>query len=109
MNNKKIIKNGLNFGIGMTVFFILQNLLINENHTTNQVLKSIITGIAAGLLSGVLFGWLIGFFIKSKVVTQSTMIDIDPDEKIVFETPANHFKGIEGVGGKLYLTTKRLI
>ncbi|MGZ5283455.1 MAG: GRAM domain-containing protein, partial [Bacteroidia bacterium] len=32
-----------------------------------------------------------------------------PGENIVFETPANHFKGIEAVGGSLYLTSKRLV
>lgn len=42
-------------------------------------------------------------------MSQTTKIDIDPDENIMFETPANHFKGIEGVGGRLYLTNRRLI
>ncbi|ANE53547.1 hypothetical protein SY85_16480 [Flavisolibacter tropicus] len=28
---------------------------------------------------------------------------------MLFETGANHFKGAEGVGGKLYLTNKRLV
>lgn len=50
-----------------------------------------------------------GLFAKSKFVSQTTKIDIDPDENIMFETPANHFKGIEGVGGRLYLTNRRLI
>lgn len=30
-------------------------------------------------------------------------------ETIVFETGANHFKGVEAVVGKLYLTNKRLV
>lgn len=42
-------------------------------------------------------------------MTQATKIVTGPDENILFETPANHFKGIEGVGGKLYLTNKRLV
>lgn len=36
-------------------------------------------------------------------------IDTQADETILFDTGANHFKGAEGVGGKLYLTTKRLV
>lgn len=32
----------------------------------------------------------------------------DDDEPIVLEGPANHFKRIEGVGGKLFLTDTRL-
>jgi hypothetical protein len=30
------------------------------------------------------------------------------DENIVKQGPANHFKGIEGVGGKLFLTNRRI-
>jgi hypothetical protein len=32
----------------------------------------------------------------------------DADETVLRHGPANHFKGIEGVGGKLFLTNKRL-
>lgn len=48
-------------------------------------------------------------FANSKFVTQAIKIDTEADENILFETGANHFKGIEGVGGKLYLTNKRLV
>src|SRR5205814_4334021 len=100
---------GLSFGIGMTIFFILQDLFTNDHPTTNRIIKSIIAGLVTGAISGVLFGWLIGLFAKSKFVAQTTKIDTDPDESILFHTPANHFKGMEGVGGKLYLTDKRLM
>lgn len=93
----------------MTVFFILQNLLTSENHTTNQVIKSIVIGLVTGVLSGVLFGSLTGLFSNSKFVTKATKIETGPDENVLFETPANHCKGIEAVGGKLYLTNKRLV
>ena len=109
MNNKNRFRAGLSFGIAMTVFFIFQNLLSGDNQTSNQIIKSIVVGLIAGAISGVLFGWLIGLFAKSKFVTQTTKIETEPDEHILFETPANHFKKIEGVGGKLYLTNKRLI
>jgi len=109
MNKKNRFRAGLSFGIGMTVFFILQNLVTNDNQTTNQVLKSIVAGLVAGAIAGVLFGWLIGLFSKSKFVSQTTRIDTEQGENILFETPANHFKGIEGVGGKLFLTDKRIV
>jgi hypothetical protein len=41
-------------------------------------------------------------------VKSATKIETDADEIIFFEGPANHFKGVEAVGGKLYLTNKRL-
>jgi hypothetical protein len=109
MNTRNRFRAGLIFGIGMTVFFILRDLLINDNQTSNEIMKHVVPGVLAGLIGGFLFGWLTGLFSKSKFVNQETIIDIDPDEKIAFQTPANHFKGVEGVGGKLYLTNKRLI
>ena len=109
MNKRNSFKAGLSFGIAMAVLFILQDLLTSDKQTTNQILSSVTAGLIAGLISGVLFGWLIGLFANSKFVKQSTKIETGPDESIVFETPANHFKGIEGVGGKLYLTNKRLV
>lgn len=40
---------------------------------------------------------------------QSLMnIQLLPDEKVVIETPANHFKNIESVGGRLYITNQRV-
>jgi len=109
MNKRNKFSAGLSFGIGMTVFFILRNLLTNDNQTSNEIIKSVVSGIIAGFISGLLFGWLTGLFSKSKFAKESTKIDLDLDEEIVFQTPANHFKGVEGVGGKLYLTSKRLI
>ena len=109
MNKRSRIKAGLSFGITMSVFFILQSLWKYDQLTTKNIITSIVSGLFGGALSGLLFGWLIGLFAKSKVITQGTTIDTAADEVIVFETPANHFKGVEGVGGKLYLTNKRLV
>ena len=109
MNKRNRFRAGLSFGIGMTVFFILQNLLTNDNQTSEEIIKSVVSGLIAGVISGVLFGWVIGLFSKSKFVKETTKVDTEPDENILFQTPANHFKGIEAVGGKLYLTNKRLI
>jgi hypothetical protein len=109
MDKKNRLRAGFSFGIGMTIFFLIQNLLLRDNQTTNQVVLSIVIAIAAGAISGVLFAWLIGLFANSKFVKRTTKIETAADENILFETPANHFKGMEGVGGKLYLTNKRLV
>ena len=103
------IRSGLTFGIGMSVFFIIQHLLINDQQTPYHIIRAILTGLATGALSGLLFGWIIALFSRSAFVAQSTRIETGPGESIVFESPANHFKRIEGVGGRLYLTNKRLI
>lgn len=109
MNKKTKIKAGLTFGIAMTVFFILQDLLTHDNLTTKNIIILIVSGLFGGALAGLLFGWLLGMFANSKLVTQATKIDTEADETILFEIGANHFKGVEGVGGKLYLTNKRLV
>ena len=109
MNKRNSVRAGLGFGIGMSVFFILQNLLTNDHQTSKEIINAVVSGLVAGLISGFLFGWLIGVFSKSKVVKETTKIELHPNETMLFETPANHFKGMEGVGGNLYLTNKRLV
>jgi hypothetical protein len=109
MNKRNRIRAGLSFGIPMTVFFILQNLLEQDNLTTKNIIHSIILGVFAGAVAGLLFAWLGGLFVKSKFVSEQTKIDLDEDESILFETSANHFTRIEAAGGKLYLTNKRLV
>jgi hypothetical protein len=93
----------------MTLFFILQDLLTHDNLTLISIIKIALSGSFGGALAGLLFGLLIGSFANSKFLTKATKIATRPGETILFETVANHFKGAEGVGGKLYLTTKRLV
>ncbi|MGN6264716.1 MAG: GRAM domain-containing protein [Ginsengibacter sp.] len=76
--------------------------------TTKNIIISVVSSLVGGALAGLLFGWLIGLFVNSKLWIQGTKINIESDETILFETGANHLKGAEAVGGKLYLTTKRL-
>jgi len=109
MDKKAKIRTGLFFGIAMAIFFILQNLLTHSNLTTKDVVITIVSGLFGGALSGLLFGWLVGLFANSKRVTKDTKIDTEANETILFDTGANHFKGAEAVGGKLYLTDKRLV
>jgi hypothetical protein len=109
MNKRNRFRAGLGFGIAMAIFYILQNLLTNDHLTSKEIIKAVVSGLIAGLISGFLFGWLMGLFSKSKFVQETTKIQLDPNETMLFHTPANHFKGMEGVGGKLYLTNRRLV
>jgi hypothetical protein len=109
MDKKIKIKAGLIFGFAMTIFFILQDLLTHDNLTTKNIIIFIVSGLFGGALAGLLFGWLMSLVVNSKFLTQRTKINIEPNETILFETSANHFKGAEAVGGKLYLTNKRLV
>lgn len=65
-------------------------------------------GLAIGLLAGVLFGALLAGF----VAAQARRMKIDGDldgEPILFQGPANHWRGAEARGGWLVLTTRRLV
>ena len=109
MDKRSKTRSGLYFGIAMAVLFILENLLTHDNVTTKKIVITVVAGLLQGAVAGLLFGWLMSRFVKSKLFTHGTQIDMDATEVIVFETGANHFKGAEGVGGKLYLTNKRLV
>ena len=109
MNKRSKIKAGLYFGIISAFSFLLQDLLTRDDLTTKNIIIIIVSSLIGGALGGLLFGWLTGLFLNSNFLKKGTSIVTDKNEKIVFETGANHFKGVEGVGGKLYLTNKRLI
>lgn len=107
---KKIdLKVGLSFGVGMTIFFIIQKLWTADTLTSKAIFKSVVIGLIGGVVAGFIFGLIIGWFKTSKFISTATTIETQPDETISFQTPANHFKGAEGVGGRLYITNKRII
>jgi hypothetical protein len=109
MNKSNKVISGLGFGIFMAVFFILQSLFTTDSYTTNEVLKALISGLIGGTVAGVLFGWLSGILQKIKFKPETWQLELEEDETVLFQKPANHFKGVEGVGGQLYLTNKRLL
>lgn len=109
MEKKSRVRAGLVFGIFMVLFFIVKELLTHHDLTINDLTRLIGISLFSGTISGILLGLLIGVFSTSKFVSESTRIETAPDENILFETPANYRKGKEQVGGKLYLTNKRLI
>ena len=109
MDKKTKIKTGLIIGIAMTITFVLQELFTHSNLATTHLTITIVSALIGGACSGLLFVWLTGLFVKSKWLAKVTKIDTQADESVLFETGANHFKGVEAVGGKLYLTNKRLV
>lgn len=48
-------------------------------------------------------------FGTSRWVRESSAPELGDDETVIKHGPANHFMGIEGVGGWLYLTASRLV
>jgi hypothetical protein len=109
MDKRHRFKSGLFFGVLMAVSSIVQDLLAHPNLAFKNIFIIIASGLAGGAVAGFLFGWMMGLFANSKLLTKGTKINTLTDERILFETGANHFKGAEGVGGRLYLTNQRLV
>jgi len=96
-NNNNGLKAGIFFGIFMTIFYSLQN-------------GSIVIGLISGAIAGVIFGFFMGAFAKrqSKKLHENRPGIIEGKE-IIWEGQANHFKGLEAVGGRLFLTNDELV
>lgn len=109
MDRRSKIKIGIYFGLPMAMLYILSHLLVEGNWSLRNMGFTVISGLTGGLVAGILFGWGMGAFANSKRVAQSTEITPEKDETMLFGAQASHLKGLESIGGKLYLTDKRLV
>jgi hypothetical protein len=93
---KAFLLSGIPFGITMGLYWGAQS--------------NFFIGIISGIFMGFLFGLLIsGFvYIQSKNFKKNSK-DIVGDKDIIMEGAANHFCGMESVGGWLYLTREEII
>jgi hypothetical protein len=100
VTSPKIALAGLAFGLPMGAMVIVM--------TGNLRL-----GLALGFLSAALFGFIMGAFARMAERSNtfdpgSAGPDFLPGEDVLHNGLANHWKGMESVGGKLYLTNRRL-
>lgn len=109
MNQKLKIRYAFFVGLLMALSSVVSNVILQENLDSNHFLKIIVAGLFEGIVSGVLFVWLMSKILNPGLMAKFTNINMDEDEQLIFETSANHFESMEDVGGKLYLTNKRLI
>lgn len=89
---------GVPFGLVMGLFFFL-------------VTETAGAALLAGALAGTLFGAGLGgaVVILRKGLAHGLPSFSDADEEVLFQTHANHFRGMEAVGGWLVLTDRRLL
>jgi hypothetical protein len=99
----KTWKAALGVGLPYTVFMIIIGAIQYEGFTLIRVISSILGGIFFGLC------FVYGMKYLGKKLYKKTVVEIQNGEKIIKEGGANHFRGIEGVGGRLVLTNKRLV
>jgi hypothetical protein len=109
MNRKDRQRAGLFFGVFMTLFYFLQSILTSDNLTTPKAFIAIGVSVITGAASGLLFVWLLGVFLKLKPVREAAQVVLEEEERILYQSPANHFVGMEAVGGMLTLTNQRLL
>lgn len=109
MKNKNAFKSGLGFGIMMAIFNVCWNLFTADELTGKLIAKAFISGLIGGFIGGLFFGLTMRWMEKSKYLEPKVLFDLEADEEIIFQTGANHFKGIEAVGGLLTLTNQRLV
>jgi hypothetical protein len=100
---QRILKVALFFGLPWTLIMTIVNSLMKGGFTINILITTAIGGLIAGLAFSIVINYLTNRLYKK------TIVEMSEDEKLIKEGGANHFKGKEGVGGKLVLTDKRLI
>jgi hypothetical protein len=69
----------------------------------------LLPAVLAGVLSGLLFGAALSALRVSGRLMPDTKPLLSDGEEVVWEGPANHFRGLEAVGGRLVLTNERLL
>ncbi|MBO6606104.1 GRAM domain-containing protein [Psychroserpens sp.] len=113
----KPLKMGWKYGIGFALFsaIIYTLLLLFFNSVSNNIDYSVSEMLIQGAIFGLLFVIIFPLVMKlfGKKLSNSDTLKIIPvlesDEEIEIHGPANMFRGIEGVGGKLFLTNKNII
>ena len=106
-------KYRLIFAIGTAMFYTF--LLLTFDYFSEVILYSINILIFQGLSFGIFFG--IGFpYVSeqfagkfSKKMGMKIKPELELNEEIEIEGPANLFRVIEGVGGKIFLNNKKVI
>jgi hypothetical protein len=105
----KKYKIAIGFGIPMTIFFSIRGFYLLDEYSLNSISRVLLSSVAAGALSGFIYNFIMNLIKHSKFVKKSTTISLNENELIILEKDANHFKGIEAVGGRIYLTNERIV
>lgn len=91
----------------LMLFIIEQNFYEKPSSVNVIIFKGVLFGLLMGIGIPFFFGKLTGKF--SNKTGMSITPELELDEKIEIEGFANLFRGFEAVGGKLFLTDKKMI
>jgi len=90
------------------VLTVVINKIISNEFGYNTILQGIVTGLVVSVVFFTFFPRMAKYTTK-KLGASIPGVELDEGESLHFKGGANHFKGIEGVGGMLTLTNKRLV
>lgn len=107
MDKKRSANTGI-FFTTLVIFLIVQEFQTHHVLTIKDVLAAVVIAIISAFIGTVAGMLMMKLMINSRWGTRSAILQPETGEIILFQTPANNFKGIEVVGGQLYLTNKRL-
>jgi hypothetical protein len=110
------ISFGSSFLLGLSVAMLIYDFPVN-----------LLIGSVLGTFMGIFFGLsgsiarqyrqkglerlqeAISYLNKSGIAEDEIFARLFPDERLLKESPAKHFRRLNGVGGEIYLTNKRLV
>jgi hypothetical protein len=93
--------------IAMFFAVLIYGIVIYFLNTTRSLESAILQGVIFGALFVLLFPWTLKKMIGKRIDT--IVPELFENEKVEEEIFASLFRGIEGVGGKIFLTNDRLI
>ncbi|WP_223442294.1 GRAM domain-containing protein [Polaribacter litorisediminis] len=94
--------------VSTTVLYGLILYLLNTAQSIEMVIiQAVIYGVSMTLFFIFLFPWFMKKFVGKRI--DNIKPELLENEKIEEEIFANIFRGLEGVGGKIFLTNERLI
>ena len=102
---KRIITYGFLQAATFTTVFTAIAYWVSEN----EISTSFVHGLIGGILVGIINSFLFYKYAVPKYVLEAVSVDLDSDEIIDFQTPANYISEKEPISGKLFLTNKRII
>ncbi len=109
LNWKLKIASALYMGLFFVSALCLTHYLIDRE--LQNISNYIFQGIFFGILGGLVFPYMLERY--GKGIASSIGKNIQPtlteSEQVEVEGPANLFRGIEGVGGKIFLTNKKIV
>ena len=97
--------------LGTAALYTLINLLIEGTVTGKKLVEILTFSLIAGGVALILYVWMKKRFRKRMQQKGLSGIKTEAQlgEELLFSCLANHYKGLEAVGGSLFLTNKRLI